>query len=279
VKFSEQMRFPYPVLWSNTDDYVSGEFETTVGEIRERLDTGSVAIDLTIGLEQKEIASLLASGAAKSGVFVTCLSTYYNTLVELPVGGGRLDMRPGLLKGDVRLRAVVWSTSPVASFSSSDLHPEYGADTFTFPASTIIAVGEEIVIDVGRDKLAPVASIFLLSRNDEIPPDEIRVDLESDRINVMAASATYDKLHALRGTREGQAVLLNSIYLPAVMNVLSALSGDRARHEGKRWYEVVTAKAVHLGLDIDNAEPLDGAQRLLMSPFKRISAELSLRSL
>jgi hypothetical protein len=67
-------------------------------------------------------------------------------------------------------------------------------------------------------------------------------------------------------------VLLNGIYLTAVMDVLAILKDGDGIYEGKRWHTVFAAKIQHLGINITTGDILENSQTLLQSPFTRIQS-------
>jgi hypothetical protein len=76
----------------------------------------------------------------------------------------------------------------------------------------------------------------------------------------------------LRFTTHGRAFLLNAIYLPAVMSVLSSISEDDSQFEGRRWHRVFIATLDHVGIDRKSHDYLKNAQQLMRSPFGRVSS-------
>jgi len=79
-------------------------------------------------------------------------------------------------------------------------------------------------------------------------------------------------INNLRGTKIGQSILLNSIYLPAVMDVLSHLKDGVTGFAGKKWYKVFNAKCEHLHIDYKTGNFLEDAQKLLKSPIGNIKS-------
>ncbi|MHB1516336.1 MAG: hypothetical protein ACYCVY_11660 [Acidiferrobacteraceae bacterium] len=278
MKIDAQMRFPHPVLWTRTTDYTRGEFSVGL-EVTESLDTGRLSLACTMALDEPQLLSLVDQGAALPGLFVICLETYCNELI--PIGRDRrvLEIPAGRLKGRVILRPVIWCARRIDGFRSENLHEEFGTQPRVFPAGAILALGEETVINVGREKLVPVESIFTLSRSNDVPEDQIRIQMEGETIAILAPGKTFDKIHRFRGTRGGKAVLLNSVYLPAVMAVLSSLRDDSNVGEGKRWNRIFVAKAEHLGINLKTTDILEAAQKLLKSPFGRMQGAAELRYL
>ncbi len=277
MKLSDRSRFPHPVLWSESGDYIRGRFQVDF-EGQESLTTGAVTLKYAATLEESAINDLLARGAAAPGVFVSCMETYYDRLLPMTLPSGKLEIAAGLLKGRVILRPVIWSTTAVSINHPDSIHPEFGNGAIQFAKGSMLAIGDEAVIEVGREKLARIESIFSLARNDEVPANQFALSLDNDKVEIWAAQATYEKIYRLRATGVSQAILLNSVYLPAVMDVLACLQGAADPFEGKRWHRIVTAKLRHLEINVDAEDLLVAAQRLLSSPFSAIPEELDIRT-
>ena len=141
---------------------------------------------------------------------------------------------------------------------------------------SILALDDAFVISVGREKLAQVDTIFSLVEAANLPADTMALQLDSDRVQILVSTNAYQNLNTLRGLKNGKAIVLNSVYLPAVMEVLNSLKDGASSYEGRRWHKVFTAKCEHFGIAIESIEPWRDAQRLLASPFAEInkSAEL-----
>jgi hypothetical protein len=278
MKISEDMRFPHPVLWANTGDYRKGEFTATGLEVFERLDTGEVRVTCRFVLNQPQLLALVNADCAACGLSVACLETYYNVLHTVPAAGGTVHLPAGALMGRVILRPLVWAVRPDPVFVPDALHEEFGTAGFGIRTGDVLAIGDETVISVGREKLAPLESIFELSLDSNVTPEQVVVRMEGDKISITASDSTYKKIHALRGTPQGRSLLLNSIYLPAVMHVLTSLRDQEGLYEGRRWHRIFTARLEHLGISVDG-EALEGAQKLLDSPFRQIGNDLYLRGL
>lgn len=274
MRVRDEMRFPYPVLWDRTGDYLLGDFSLANVAVSENLLTGSVVLNYAIELTQPEVRGLVESGSARLGVFVTCLDTYYNKFHDLTLHGGTLSLAGGQLMGQVQLRPMAWTPKSIEQFVATNLHPEFGAGPQEFSPRAVIGIGEEVRIVVGRDKLAPIASIFDLDKNERVSPQQFAVQLDGDKIVICASGDTHTKLSQMRGTHQYRAVMLNSVYMPAVMSVVTALQGAETQYEGKRWHTVFTAKAAHLGIDLESADPLVAAQLLLKSPLGRLANDI-----
>ena len=266
MKISRETRYPHPVLSEDTADYTRGDFTVQL-QVSESKRSPSVTFDYLVELTEPKMAKLVEAGKAKAGVFIVSRRTYYNELHPLKLGRGRLEFGKGELRDTVHFRPIIYAHSEIEGFNSDNLHPEFGDQGWEFEPADVLALGAEIVIDVGLDKLAPIETIFELVRQPDVPPGQTIVQLDSDRIAICASRDTYEGIYLLRGSRSGQLALLNGVYLPAVMEVLAAVSGSPDEHAHLRWYSVFAAKCTHLNIALENPDVHEDAQTLLNSPL------------
>lgn len=218
------------------------------------------------------IADSLESGWARWGLFVICRDTYFSQLFLLDYPEQEISIAPGKVWGDVELLPVVWADEGIGEIPSSEYHEEFGKDPWVPAPSEILALGDVQWINVGREKLAPIDSIFSMARDDSVPAGQFRLSLEGPEIQICAESRTYGELHKLRNMAQGRKLLLNALYLPAVMEVLSDIKSDPDVYEENRWFRVMRAKCDHEGIEIESCQIFDAAQKLLKSPFIHLAA-------
>jgi len=119
-------------------------------------------------------------------------------------------------------------------------------------------------------RVAPVESIFNLAISDKVPAGEFRVNPDEEKITILAERETYYKIFNIRNNALGKAVLLNSVYLPALMEVLSVLEQDAAAYRDRSWFRVFEAKCTHFNINMEKPELLEASQKLLRTPFPRV---------
>lgn len=269
MKISRWARFPHPVLEEITNDYVKGEFEIGI-EIAESMKTGALRVHYNFRLTEETLSKHLAEKRAKACLFITCLETYYNRLHEIDSSIGELEVDQGLLSGNVNLLPLIIAAEEGIILSSDKLHEDFHNLKFHLGNGEILAIGNEFQINVGREKLAPIESIFEMAINNDVPPGQYRVNLDEERITILAEKETYTSIYNMRYTAPGKPILLNSVYLPAVMEVLTVLQQDAASYQDKRWYKVFEAKCAQENIDLANPDLLKDSQKLLKSPFNRV---------
>lgn len=270
MRFTQETRFPHPVLGQDSDDFVSGDFDV-VFTVTEDGATGALSLSHEVSLTEPGIRALVESGQAAVGCFVKCEDTYFTQLARLSWPTGRTDFQAGLLLNRVTFRPLIWMCEDLTNWDPGTIHPEFTPPVSLSPGD-IIALGEESLISVGQAKLAPIESIFELDRSPDVPEGRFRVELEGDRITILTGPSTYEIIRLLREQRTGRPVVLNSVYLPAVMEVLHALHEGDGQYEAQRWYRPFIAKCDASGIDPQRMQSaLDSAQVLLEGPVGALS--------
>ena len=161
---------------------------------------------------------------------------------------------------------MIWLKSDLPSWDPGTIHPEF-SPPLSLAHGDIIAIGDEHIISVGQAKLTPIESIFELDRSPDVPEGTLRVELERDRITILSGEKTHEIILLLREQAKGKPVVMNAVYLPAVMEVLDALSDGAEQYEGYRWYAPFIARCDSRGIDPSaGSSILESAQTLLDSP-------------
>lgn len=270
MKIDSNSRFPHPVLSQDTGDYLSGAFEVDVSVI-EKLSASQVTIEYSVMLTEPSLLAAVSDGRAGVGLFVTCPDTYFNDLIALALEPNQFSFEPGSLMGRVAMRPMVWARTNLEDFSLSNCHSEFGTGAMHVKAGSVLALDDVLTINIGREKLAQVETIFSIVEAAQLDPDSFALQLDSEKIQILVASNIYQKVNTLRKMTVGGPVVFNSIYLPAVMEVLSNLKDGAGGYEGKRWHRVFTAKCEHLGIKLDGNDLWQNAQKLLRNPFSQIN--------
>ena len=83
----------------------------------------------------------------------------------------------------------------------------------------------------------------------------------------------YKKVRDAEMNNKSKAIILNSLYVPVLMQLLYELAKNRELVETHKWANIIVAKCTSKGLNIEdeNAIPLN-AQKLLEMPFSRLAS-------
>lgn len=269
MKLSDDMLFGHPVLWDQTDDYQDGVFEA---EFEVNLSDDTITLSVKLDVNCEDIKELIESGAAGMGFYVICRRTYQNRLIEIAPGSTTTSLPASQFFGTVQIRPVVWAKEPRTAWTSGMLHGEYG-EGVSFPAAALLAIGTEARFSVDRERLKPFETIFSLAATDQLDPGQFKVDPDENRITIYTNPDTKSSIDRIRNDVRGRTVLLNAIYLPAVMEVLSQMKGGSKDFESRAWFRVFEAKCAAASIDPESVSPIEGAQKLLNQPFNQIDKQ------
>lgn len=274
MRLSEETRFPHPVLGLETGDFTAGRFEVEFTSIEDRR-SGALTLEHRITLTEPEIRHLLETEQAAAGCFVRCADTFFAELRSMSWPLGQSDFAAGKLLNRVSLRPIVWLLEDLPEWDPGTINPEFSPPV-SLDRGNIVAVGAEHIISVGQAKLKPIESIFELDRSPDVPEGTLQVDLDRDRITILADPGTYETISLLREQARGRPIVMNAVYLPAVMQVLDDLRMSAEAYEGRRWYQTFVAKCDAKGIDpSSDSSILESAQKLLESPTKSLSTLLA----
>lgn len=271
MRVSEDTRFAHPVLSHDSGDFAAGEFDLTI-VVDEKPTTGALSVEHEVILTEPSIRQLVESGKAVVGIFVRCDDTYYRELRRVSWPRGRTDFVSGALLNRVTIRPLIWLEGDLDGWNPKGIHAEFEPPVSLLHAD-VIAIGSEYILSVGQAKLASLESIFELTRSDL---EGIRVEPESDRIQILAGPGTFETISLLREQQSGLGVLLNGVYLPAVMEVLELLRSGGTDYSERRWYQAFIAKCDAKGINVHDPQSLiESAQQLLDYPCKQLTQLLA----
>jgi hypothetical protein len=276
MRLTNEMNFPHPVLAEWRNDYENGKFAVEIS-YQENKSNNQLMLHIATTLDHGEIESLIDDGGAQLGCFVTCVSTGYRRLIEIGRPSHTYMFKPGDLIDSVVVRPIVWATKQIAEWTPSDVHQEFfgGHD---IQVGSILAMAEERAIQVGRADLPSLETIFCLEVDDTLSEGQFSVDMGAQKITILAPRKTYDLIEQLRGSGSTSAsVVMNAVYVPVVMRVLSQVSTDEgdgnfAEFEGKRWVSAFQKRCDKLEIKHRESEILRNAQQLLEFPITQLAA-------
>jgi hypothetical protein len=272
MKLSPDSRFPYPVLSPDTSDYQNALFEFNL-EYEEDFQRGILTLACVPAVQCDSIEELIARNIVGISLVVACRDTYYREIHDLD-DTKRLVLELDRFFGRVEITPLLITRSPVAKYMSKDLSNEY-QQPITFGVGDLVGYASTMFITVGRLKLENFDSIFQLSEAPSLLHGEVAVDVDDEKIQIQVSAVTKKMIDELRVNATGQRALLSSVYLPAVMEVLSILAIDSGAGSGKRWREVFTAKCDLLSINPAKCDLLRDAQRLLRFPVPVSLAAIS----
>jgi len=269
MKFDRNKTFPYPVLRPYSDDYVDVEFQTNVDFSSNE---GLVTAEISFRVSSSELIEQIKLGNAKFVAIVSCRETYFRDLITSDDKRVVKNFDVGNLRGEVRVDSYIVAVKKILSFSSPDINPEFGRDSFAFTPGDVLAQDETAVFYIDRDLFKPVTSVFDLVKNPEFSDGEWRINLDDDHIQIIISTAMKESIDNARNNTSMKVILLNSIYFSAAVHAIQRLKEFGGDYEDKKWVRVFYRQIHNNGLDIVGTDAYILAQKLMKYPLRVLNA-------
>ena len=278
MRYEPNKAFPHPVLRPLVDggqysDFPGYGFQTTVEpEVTE--DGAHIELQVAFDIKHPDILAAIKDGRAEFSVLVYCHVTYFRRYARSCEPKLIIKICAGDVDRSVELRPSVVVTKPILDYEPHGLHEELLGRSFSVGAGALLAQDYGVDFPASREYMRPITSIFQIAPDPDQPQGKCDIRF-GDPVQIVVNPEDNSRLAAARLSGEKRPVIMNSIYLPAVMALLGEAIQWTKEPPGDRWFEVVKYKAVAAGLDWDRF--MDGrinlwyaAQTLLKNPARHL---------
>ena len=275
MQFDPERAFPYPVLRAGVDDYVRGQFQSSV-EFLEGADGHGITMEVVSQLNVPSILKEIQEKRAEYQYILTCRDTFTRFNVRSSHPDFTHEFPEGQLRGEVKVYNVVAACKVIENFTCKHINDEFGKGPFRFEPGEILAYSEPTVVYLQPESFKPLVSIFEISPNESLDRYDMEFFTAEDRIRIELSPHFKESVDTARTDPTKQAVLFNSVYFHAVVDALDKLRLDP---EGDQtWKKVILSRMKQLELEPDqlkNGELFKVANTLLQRPLSRIDAFFS----
>lgn len=275
MRFDSGKGWPHPVLRPPEygDDYPNAEFEV---EIDCRRDKGGVAVEMVVefALSDFDLLQLVREDAAEYVVLVKSTKTHFRKEFrskETRVSG---DFK-GQLSGRVEISSFLICAKRQRGFKAQGWHSDFAGLTFDLEPGVVLAEDKpkEYWIDAADE--APIGAIFE-TRGGARQEGRWECNLENDRVQILLSDIDLNRFQHAReqanNTPDAQ-YLMNGLYLPVLIHVLSTADRSSDAYEECRWFDSLNRRLDAVGckeLGDSSADRSADAQKVLEHPFVKM---------
>jgi len=276
MRFDPKKSFGYPVLRKNSSDYVNADISTSIELLETDGSTHIYEIEYHVMIGVREIKDAILSRDLSLVVSFFCPKTLYSeSFVTQELNGRRaVDMRN--IKGDLHINVEVIVNSESYSLVSDKFHPEFSdsSKSFLLRRGDLVAQGWPEKLFIEREVFQSVISLFQWAPNDDLHDGVWKLGTTSDSVQIFANTKQISLLTAASNSKVGRAVLINSIFFPAIIQLIGqVMSGDF--DDGDLWFKVLEMKLQSTGDVISpKSDPIELAQKLLKNPLSALNQTL-----
>jgi hypothetical protein len=263
MKFDKSKTFPYPVLRPDSDDYVEGEFQSTVSLT---IEEGSVKVSCSYLTSSVELQQLITDQKAQFVSIVSCRETYFRQTLRTSNSDFETIISTDDLRGEVFIDSYIVAIKEIKNFVSPDINPEFGQKRFNFKPGEILAQEETQAVYIERDLFRPISSVFELVKGDALSGGEWRVSLEQDHVQISVSPTMKENIDNSRSSSAVKSVLINSIYHAAVTHAIQQLKDDND-YADLKWARVMTRQLHNQNIDLAKTDAYLIAQKLMKHPL------------
>lgn len=267
MKFDSQSAFPYPVLRSDSNDYIEEEFSVSY-EVSATNEL--VIINVNFNLTCDAIIEQINDGHAVYGLLVTSNQTFEQLFFESKVSDSEFKISSQLLKGRISIEPYIVVKKSIEHFESSSINNEFGSGVFSFVSGEILAQGTPSSFSISRDYFKPLQSIVKINLKEELLNGEWDIKLEQDHIIVDVSQHIHNTYTRAKNSKNGQNIMLNSIWFSVITHAVEVLKNSNDVYGEYIWADVITGKINNLGIDLNSQDSYKIVTTLLNNPLLRL---------
>ncbi|WP_160012477.1 hypothetical protein [Rhizobium sp. 18055] len=271
MQFDLLRAFPYPVLRASVDDYIDGDIQATI-EFTESEDQLELTANVSFALSVPEIVKEIEAGRAAYVVVFACRDTYFRKAVTSNTPKFSHGFPAGYIRGEVLIYPYVVAKTKIDDFSCKWINAEFGDGPFTFEQGSALALEVPQSVYIDRDAFKPISSVFQLIKGYDVPDNKWRVDPYNEKVSIFVSPDTKAKIDLARNDSSKKSILLNSIYLGAVIECVSLLKYEPEEVNDYRWAHIFRNRCAEMSIPLEKQSASSVAQELMKHPMKLIDA-------
>ena len=205
---------------------------------------------------------------------VKCSKTYSRRCIKSRENTLTGEFEAGELFGQIEISPFLVCEKKLLNFFAPGWHEDYHGLPITIEPGAVLAVDQprEYWIDTAEEQ--PVGSIFEATIDSSLQDGCWTLDPEGHKVKITLSEADFARFTKAREIVQNtpqQIYILNSVYLPALLQVLH--EGDSMAEEGYDrwcWFRSLNCRLEDVRcatLGTDNRDRLKDAQKLLENPF------------
>jgi hypothetical protein len=220
-----------------------------------------------------EIRDGIKQGSLVIVVNVFCAKTMFRQSFYAGELNGLLPLNLKNIRGDLDIDVEVVAQVDGYDLRSTKFHAEFGGcdSFFKLRKGDLVAQAWPAKMFIEREVFQSVVSLFEWATNEELPDGMWRMGITDDSIKIEVNAQERQVLAQAQTTKHGRALLLNSIFLPALVRLIQdAMLGEM--DENVLWFKVLQMKLQASGEVLTkNSDPISLAQTLLKYPLSTIA--------
>jgi len=280
--------YPYPVLAYFSDEYKNTSTFKVITNVR--IEGYREIAEFSAVLINPDLQKLVNDGKAEIILHLECGQTGYRHILKFRKNSPELEwtIPNEKISGRVQVCPFIVATCSIEKYTNSEFEDDLSGMTFKVPEGTILAVGQQIDINVRKrtDDLRDLPSIFNISMNGDTKQQYMAINTAGDLIEILIPARDWQKFCELNNSGKLTGVFSAMIAVPALADVLKTLQeeGPSRRmdkvEDNKPWFNCISRTLREkFEIDIfsekfDTQDSFQLAQKMINGPLDKALDEL-----
>jgi len=251
--------FPHPVLSEFSNDYVGSYFDA---ELKCTPDQSSFNFSVSFQLKDEGLKKLIDSGDAWYLIHLECAKTNWRIAKKTTDEYLEFSVPAGDIHYKVEGYAMIVASNDIEGYSNKNFHKDFERASFFIKKGDILAVGSRIVVNIEKEPVKNIESIFQVTKSNENDALPMTFDYEGNKIVLILSPENYSRYNLLRRDQRLQPVFHSLLVVPALCTVIEDI---KAKHQeddldslsNYAWFRSIDKKLSEIGKDIEDPNSLD----------------------
>ena len=275
MNFDRQKSFGYPTLRTFLEgddpqlmDYPNKTFDPDISIKIDVACPDTLLLEYEVGsLRISALDALVVKKQASFHFKVECKSTFYCESFSSFENEDSFQIPASNLKDKIEITPFLVADETIL-LSSDAFHEDFLAEKFEVNRGSVLAIGRPTEYFISREQFRAVRSIFDFNKSDEVEEGAFQIRTDEQYVVIEVHPSIFEKVKRAEQDVVSQKLILNSLYVPVVMQLLYEIKQDPGLAETKRWANTIVAKCTQKSLDYnDDGAVAQNAQKLLAMPF------------
>ena len=266
--------FPYPVLCSETDDYIDNQFSV---DLKIAKNINEIQFSMSLKINDDKLQQMIRDRMIEIVYHFECSKTLYRKLYCSHLLENIISIEEKFLNGKLEVCCFLISKKNIKGYINSNFNEDYDGKSFDIKKGNILAFYNlpKIEFTKNTDELSSVSSIFSILRREDAEKRGMTVELDGDKIKIWLGNEEFYKYRDNSKNALYQPMLHAILILPALIYTFDALSKDGiVEYEQNRWFKALSKVLKDSNIEL-TAEAIDDygsfelAQKILNLPVNR----------
>lgn len=271
MRIRDKRFYTYPVLGSMFNSYKNSNF---LSDVNETIFGNDISLIFEAKTDNSTLNELIINREAEFVHHIECSKTCFRKALTTNEEVIEYHININEIDDKIIINSFIIAAKDLERYSNVDFSDDYSGFSFNIPKGGVLAIGNEIIIDVNKNnnELGAQKSIFqIVSDKDCSDKKLLKIDLNKDLIMIKIPEKEFVIYDALQKQNKTMIYYHAMVILPVLVSILFRIqNGDEIDDfSDQRWYKVLCAKFAESGKEISSKEydPFEEAQKILNYPI------------